>query len=494
MVGNKTDLTQVIRVVNSLENITKTQNSADFLSILQNIPEKLASDLTRGILSIPAFLDDSVSNRALGSIFDRTSDTPINRMLRRIAEVYGVAESIAGTTGTTGLNVPAVMTLAKENEGVLVSRDCHVSVIGGLYLSGAKPIYLIPPFHQELGVLLPPSVEEIREILELNSEIQGIVLTMPTYHGLMGNVNAIVAECHARGKIVMVDEAHGPHLHFLSGLNFPIAAEDAGADLVTQSTHKVLSALNQGSLLHFNNPHLLREYEKYQAMGFQSTSFSYPILLSIEQAIDQMVTSGEVLWSHAKELAIWFRERLSFLPGIKIIDEEIIDGHRVIGLDQTRVTINVRDTCYSGYQIEDYLFSRGIIVEMATSDVVLFLISPSVSGKQLNFTLNALKKLIRKRVYENQTEVFKPPSIPTQVFSPRQTIMLTKRKRIPKDQAIGLISGETIGCYPPGQAIFVAGERITEEGIDYLTRAVKAGGHLKRVQDDHFRTIEVINE
>ncbi|NUQ73392.1 MAG: hypothetical protein HUU21_07540 [Polyangiaceae bacterium] len=484
----------VSRASEKLRTAADVLSSAEVRFALKSVRDAEAKDLTREILRIIAFTDDSISNPSIGSLFERAGGGPLNAMRANIATAYGVVESIAGTTGTTGLNVPAVMTLAGEGEAIAVARDCHVSVHSGICLSGARPVYIEPPFDRELGLLLPPTPGEVRAVLEANPDVRAIVVTLPTYHGLMGDITGIVAECRRRGVLVMVDEAHGPHFHFLRGLGFPLSAEDAGADLITQSTHKVLSALNQGSLLHFNRKELVTRYEEMQALGFQSTSFSYPILISIEHAVGQMVNDGERLWGQALKLAEELRRGASSLPGVRVVDERIVDGSRVVGLDPTRVTLNVRDAGLTGYEVGRRLLGEGILVEMATPDVVLFLVGIAEKREQIAATLGALARAFVGGAKARTAAAFEPPRSPEQVLTPRQAMMNTFRERLPKAEAIGRISAETIGCYPPGQAIFVAGERLTADGVRYLTQAVEAGGHLKRVQDDDFQTIEVVRE
>lgn len=482
------------RISKTLQKAWELLCSPEFEVALEDVSDSDASELRRAILRLTAYFDDSISNPDLGSLFDRTDENPLNIMRASIASAYNVKETIPGTTGTTGLNVPAVMALAGEDQELAIGRDCHVSVIAGLCLSGAKPVYLTPPFDAELGVLLPPTPKEVSNLLNAHPNIRALVVTMPTYHGLMGDVEGVVNECHRRGVLVMVDEAHGPHYHFLRPLGFPVAAEDAGADIISQSTHKVLSALNQGSLLHFNNADILLRYERFQSLGFQSTSFSYPILLSIENAIEQILSQGEAQWTRAFELARRLRDGASALPGVRILDEGVVDGCRVMGLDPTRVTLNLRGTGITGYQASDRLLRRKILVEMASPDVILFLVGPGTTEKQVSVTLKALEESLNMENESYQTNAFVPPDIPEQVLTPRSATIATNRERVPKGRAVGRICAETIGCYPPGQAIFVAGERVTQEGVEYLTRAVDSGAHLKRVQDDHFQTIEVVIE
>ncbi len=461
---------------------------------LRSVTERDAAALRRAILRLTAFLDDSISNPHLGSLFDRTASDPLNALADALASAYGVAKTYPGTTGTTGLNAPAVMTLAGEGESIAVARDCHVSVIGGLCLSGAEPLYLTPPFDADRGVMLPPTAAEVAALLDGHPAVRALVVTMPTYHGLMGDVAGIVRECHRRGVRVMVDEAHGPHFRFLRTIGFPLCAEDAGADVVTQSTHKVLSALNQASLLHFNDAGLARRYEECQAMGFQSTSFSYPLLLSIEQAIEQMTDGGAARWRDAAALARRLRDGARGIAGVTVLDETVVDGERVMGVDPTRVTLNLRATGHSGYAVSDAITRRGALVEMVTADVVLFLVSPSVTAAQVDATLDDLRAVLREPASAHRGPRLTTPPLPERVMSPRRAVMSLSRERVPRRAAIGRVCAETIGAYPPGQAIFVAGERVHAEGVDYLERVVAAGGHLKRVQDDHFETIEVVRE
>ena len=300
-------------------------------------------------------------------------------------------------------------------------------------------------------------------------------------------------ECRVRGVVLMVDEAHGPHFRFLRRLGFPLSAEEAGADLVTQSTHKVLAALNQGSLLHLNNFSLIRRYEESQALGPVSTSFSYLILMSIEHAVHQIVTRGEEMWGKAVASPAGYGPRPRRSPASSSRRADRRRASRDPSRDRPRSDAGYPQrpgSGLSGNEVAHHLLEQGDLVELATPDVVLFLVSPGVNEAQVEGTLRALRDLKRRK--PSGEPPFLPPPLPPQVLTPRQAIMCSARVRLPLRDAIGEVSAETIGCYPPGQAILVAGERVTEEAVRYLKRAVEAGGHLKRVQDDNFQTIEVL--
>lgn len=461
---------------------------------LQWVSESVANELRGGVLSISGTLDDSVSNKDLGTLFDLRSPSPLNAMRANLARAYGVMESVPGTNGTTALNVPAVMTLAREGEEIGICRDAHISAPAGIVLSGARPVYIQPVYDEELGVLLPPTASEVDVFLQTHPRVKSLWLTLPTYHGVQGDIDGIVQVSRRHGVRIAIDEAHGPHLKHLRDLNFPRSAEAACADLITQSTHKVMSALNQGSIIHFNDSELLRRYEEMQSMGFVSTSFSFLILASIEHAVNQMVACGTEIWAPAVRLARRLREEAGAMPGIRVLDESAIDGVRVTGIDPTRVTLNVVGTGLSGFAIEERIYRMGGVTEMATPEVVLFLVSPGISKAQIDGTVEALRYALQDAPGCGRALPFTPPPIPRQALTPRQATMHSRRERVSVREAIGRVSGETICCYPPGQAIVVAGEVISQEAVEYLSHAVRAGAHLKRVRDDNFKTWEVVGE
>lgn len=487
-----TSLVALSHVTDHLDRAARFLRSPAALQEAATMEPEDAGALVASLLQLAGYLDDSVSTDPLGSLFDRTTASPVNHMRAAIAAAYRVPDVMLGTTGTSALNAAVMMTLGREGHPILVGRDSHVSINAGVVQSGARPLYYAPPFHDDAGVLLPAHPADIEPILDAHRDITSVVITYPTYHGLAGDLDGIVSLCHGRGVRVFVDEAHGPHLAFLRELGFPLAAEAIGADVVTQSTHKVLSALNQASLVLFNDPDLLPRYEECQAFAYQSTSFSYLLLASLEFAIHQMQDRGVDLWRGAVERADALRERAARIEGVRPMGREIIDNQRVLGLDPTRVTLDVRGTGLTGYQVSDALSQHGIVTELASPDVVLFLFSPAVPDDAVDRIGNAIENIAAGRRAPVTRAPLVPPRVPEQVLTPREAYNRHLRVRLPREQAIGRISAETIGAYPPGQAVIVAGERITAEAVDYLVRVVAEGGHLKRVADDHFRTIQVI--
>ena len=199
-------------------------------------------------------LDSSVSDETLGSVFRPWDDHPIGDVNRRIAAAYSVDRAFVTTNGTTSANVLCCFTLLQPGDHVLVERDCHISVLQAISLIGARPIWITPAFDPSLGIPLATTPETVRDAIRLESRAKAAILTSPKYFGVVGQLSKVIAACHESGLLVLVDEAHGATFPFHPALPTPAAA--AGADLVTQSTHKTTEALSQGSVVLINNPGL----------------------------------------------------------------------------------------------------------------------------------------------------------------------------------------------------------------------------------------------
>ena len=220
-----------------------------------------------------------------------------------------------------------------------------------------------------LGLWLGPTLADVRAALD-REHIDCILLTSPNYFGIVGELAEIVGLAHARGVPVIVDAAHAPHFHFCKDL--PPGGEDVGADCVTQSTHKVATALSQGSLLLINRESLIEPlYEHVNDLGFVSTSFSYPILASIELGVTQLVEEGDAMWGEAIARANAFRETCRTMPGVRCFGDEHggVAGFR--HFDPTRVTLDVSETGHTGFDIAARLNRLRIYPERATLQHVI---------------------------------------------------------------------------------------------------------------------------
>lgn len=434
-------------------------------------------------------LDHSTSIGDLGSLFVWHGDKPVQQLKRHLADAYGAVWSFPSTHGTTILNILALLTACPAGGRVLINRDAHKSVTAAMIQGGLHPVYLIPEYDAELGLSLGPTLAGVREALS-RERVDCVFLTSPNYFGMVGEIGPIIALAHERGLPVVVDAAHAPHFHFCEAM--PRGAEDLGADLVTQSTHKVASALAQGSLLLVGNESFIEPlYEHVNELGLVSTSFSYPILASLELGIRQLVEDGETLWATALTRAQVFRNACRNLPDITCFGREHAGKPGFQDMDATRVTLDVSRTGLTGFEVERQLNRERIYPEMATVQHVLFLVTPGSTDCDLHFAYQALKRICEQSRHTAGVTMPPPPSLPEMAVIPR-VAKFSPRRAVSLDAAIGRVSGETVATYPPGAPVLAAGEVVSAEIIDYL-RCMKANGAvLKGASDPSFQTLKVL--
>jgi len=371
-----------------------------------------------------------------------------------------------------------------------VNRDAHSSVTAAMIHGGFYPTYVVPAYDAELGLWMGPTVESIRAALD-REHVDCILLTSPSYFGIVGELDEIIRLAHGRNIPVIVDAAHAPHFHFCKDL--PPGAEDLGADFVTQSTHKVATALSQGSLLLVNNEQLIDPlYEHVNDLGFVSTSFSYPILASIELGIRQLLVDGERLWSAAIERADAFRSACQRLDGVACFGGERSGSPGFRHFDPTRITLDVSHAGLSGFEVAAALAEQRIYPEMATLQHVLFLLTPGTTAADVVRVTRALEGILADGRRGAKFVAPPPPPLPRMAVIPRAAKFAPKHP-VHLREAVGKISGETVATYPPGAPIVAAGEVISWEAIEYLRCMKRNGAVLRGASDPEFQTMKVLS-
>ena len=483
----------------------------DFRSTSATLPDR-NDDLDRLLLVMRELrgvlhLDHSVSIPHLGSPFirDRTSTDGIQRFMNTVALIRGVHDVWPGANGTTALNNLAVATVAHPGDRVLCDRQSHASLYAAMIRLGLQPSYVCPDYDPALGIAPGISPATLEEALN-RASFSAVFLTYPAYFGSGPDIRELVSVAKAHfgptggPPAVVVDEAHGAYLHFHPDL--PAPAETSEADIVVMSTHKTLGALSQGSLALLCNPKFVeRWYECVNALGDVSTSFSYPILTSVDLAEFQMVIQGRELLERAIALAVRLRSEIEDL-GLTCLGLPKPSLPSFAVLDPLRVAVDISATGMSGYAVEAELAHRfGIYAEMATVRYVLFLLTPFdgadplLRGDVVGNIAGGLASLVREHGLDHAAAAMPaPPRVPAYAVSPRDAFFARTRVRVPVAQAVGRVSAETIGCYPPGSSIVVAGEVITAEVVDYLSKMRGIGATLKGATDADFDTILTVQE
>ena len=420
------------------------------------------------------------------------------------AEAWGADNSFFLINGSTSGNQCMMMTAVNPGDKIAVPRNSHKSMLGGLVMSGAEPIYMLPEVDRELRMDHCVTPETVTRTLQENPDVAAVYIVSPTYYGVAADLAAIERIVHAAGKPLLVDEAWGPHFHFHPDL--PLSATAAGADLSINSTHKMLSAFSQCAMLHQKGERVRLDRLKAVLKMFLSTSPNLPMVASLDVARKQMATEGEALLSGAIELASEMRRRLNAIEGIYCFGEEMRGRPGIFDVDPTKITVTVRGLGYTGYEASEILRRRyNIQVELADLFNVVALITIGTPAEAAERFVNAFEEMAH---VDRKLDMFAPsgileqrlkrgnfaiPPVPPMRMRPREAF-LADTEFVKFRESAGRICAETLTPYPPGIPVIAPGEEITPASIDYLRLELKAGVRIQGPYDDELRVIRVVKE
>jgi lysine decarboxylase len=418
------------------------------------------------------------------------------------AEAYGADHTFFLINGSTSGNQCMMMTALNPGEKVAVPRNSHKSMFGGLVMSGAHPIYMQPAVDQEMHMDNSVTPETIERTLDEHPDLKAVYVVSPTYYGVAADLVSIARIAHERGKLLLVDEAWGPHFKFHPAL--PISATEAGADLSINSTHKMLSAFSQCAMLHQIGDRVRLDRLKAVLKMFLSTSPNLPMVASLDVARMQMATEGPALLSRTIALAQETRRRLNEIEGLYCFGEEIQGREGVHDLDPTKVTVRVTGLGYTGYEASNILRRRyNIQVELADLFNVVALFTIGTSPEAAERFIYAFEELAREDrpldmyspsgvlAQRLKRGTYKLPKIPPMRMLPRDAF-LADTEFVPFKASAGRICAETLSPYPPGIPVISPGEEIEEELIDYIRLEQKAGVRIQGPYDDELKVIRVV--
>jgi len=418
------------------------------------------------------------------------------------ADAYGADRTYFLINGSTSGNQCMMMTAVNPGEKIAVPRNSHKSMLGGLVMSGALPVYMQPEVDESLHMDHCVTVETVERTLREHPDLAAVYVVSPTYYGVAADLESIARVVHDAGKVLLVDEAWGPHFHFHPAL--PVSATRAGADLCINSTHKMLSAFSQCAMLHQTGPRVRIDRLESVLKMFLSTSPNLPMVASLDVARKQMAVDGPALLSRAIALAERTRERLNAIPGVYCFGEELQGRPGIFDLDPTKVTVTVKELGYTGYEASEILRRRyNVQVELADlfNVVALFTIGTSeaaadrfvegvfeLAREDRAIDIFSPSGILERRV---KTGSYKLPKIPPMRMLPREAF-LAPAESVRFKASAGRICAETISPYPPGIPVIAPGEEITPEIIDYLSLELKAGVRMQGPFDRELRTIRVV--
>ena len=401
------------------------------------------------------------------------------------AQAFGARRTFFATNGTSTANKVIFQTLLAPGEKLLLDRNCHKSVHHGVVLSGAHPIYLDSALNRKYGLYGPVPKKTVLAAIRRHPDAEALILTSCTYDGLRYDLKPIIEAAHARNIKVIIDEAWYGFARFHP--EFRPTALESGADYATQSTHKVLSAFSQASMIHVNDPdfreHLFRENFNMHT----STSPQYGLIASLDVARKQAVMEGYKLLSRTLALAKELRAQINSTGVFRSLElEDLLPEelrHDGIRLDPTKVTVDISGCGYTVDDLQKVLFERfNIQTEKSTFNTLTLLVTLGTTRSKVSRLYDAFMRIAREQ--RAPRRLVRTPEIPAftklrylprdayycggelaPVFDEKERVNRALARRVCADQIVP---------YPPGIPVLVPGQIITREIAEYLASLLRS--------------------
>jgi arginine/lysine/ornithine decarboxylase len=450
------------------------------------------SPLLTDLIGKDVFRADLTELAELDNLF--TPQSVILAAQELAAEAFGAEKTWFLVNGSTCGIEAAILATCRMGEKIILPRNVHSSVISGLILSGAIPIFINPVYNSDLDIAYSITPEALKAALVQHPDTKAVLIVYPTYNGICGNLPAFVHLTHQYNIPLIVDEAHGAHFHFHSQL--PISALTAGADLTVQSIHKTLGAMTQASMLHFQGKRIDIDRVNKALQLVQSTSPSFILLASLDAARQQMAIHGEKLISQTLELAEEARIKINQIPGLStpLINSKKSPGF--MDLDQTRLTVNVSKIKFTGFASEEILDKKfHVTPEFSSWQNLTFIISLGNTKADIQKLIQGLNNLTHVIPLTSECQpcnnINDAMIASIMSISPREAFFANSEV-IPIAETQERICAEIICPYPPGIPVLMPGEIITKSALEYLQEIQNMGGFISGCADETLQTVKVV--
>ncbi len=410
------------------------------------------------------------------------------------AEAFGADYTFFSVQGTSGAIMTMVMSVCNHGDKIIIPRNVHKSILSAIIFAGATPIFIHPEMDQRIGIAHGITTRSVKKALEAHPDAKAVLVINPTYYGVAANLKEIVDTVHAYYIPVLVDEAHGVHIHFHDKL--PLSAMQAGADMAATSMHKLGGSLTQSSILNVRKGLVNSHRVQTVISMLTTTSTSYILLASLDTARRNLAINGKEQLDHTITLANYLRKSINEIDGLTCPGEEILGTEATYDFDPTKILVSVKELGITGHEVETWLRKHyNIEVELSDLYNILCLITLGDSYENADKLILALKELSLKHINNgkiNNVEVYLP-SIPDLAVSPRDAFY-AETDIVAIDQSIGHVIAEFVMVYPPGIPILLPGEIITKENIDYIKHNMNVGLPVQGPEDETIQTLKIVKE
>jgi len=480
----------------------------------------------------PRDLSEALGERLLSAdmgIANGLDDTQESGGLLRAAEdlaarAWGAERAFFVPNGSSGGLQVLVLAAAGPGEKVIVPRNAHKSLLSGLILSGAWPVFVEPTVDETWQIAVNVPLERFAAAIAAHPDARAVFVTSPSYNGFCADVAGLAAAAHGAGLPLVVDQAWGAHLRFSTAL--PVDAMAAGADAAVISVHKLLSGLSQASVVLARGERLDGDRLRTMVAMLRTTSPLVPIYLSIDAARRQMVVGGEALWGEALRLAALARARLAAIPGMAVLGADAARQPGSVDFDPVRLTFSAVEAGLSGYELEHRLRAEqavaieaadphNVVVNVTSGDspasidrlvaacaAVIAVIAAAAAGREPGddrapVAVSGAGRTGRRAGDDRGATVASgltpglAPRFGRQLCSPREAFF-GAADALPLAACVGRVSAEMVVPYPPGIPVLGPGEEVTAETAAYVAQAAARGLLIHGPRDVSLATLRVV--
>ncbi len=426
----------------------------------------------------------------------------------KLRKLYHSIKSYYLINGSTGGILSAIGALAKPGDRIMIARNCHKSVYHAVKIFSLKTEYVYPEV-MECGIQGKIDPIEVERVFQKYPEINLVVVTSPTYDGIVSDIAKIVEIAHQYHAYCIVDEAHGAHFSFSSF--FPESAVNDHADLVIQSLHKTLPSFTQTAVLHIASDRIdSRKVEEMLGI-FQSSSPSYVLMAGIDRCMEMLERDGKQLFEQYEKRLIQFYQACKKLKYLHVLTEKDYEAYDVPAVDRSKIIIDTGNAPIDGVQLYQLLLHKyHLQMEMYSAHYVLAI--TSIMDTQDGFdrlaqalleTDQDMDRLMQQKGLSAEHPEAK--SVYAQEFLKKAYAERGKVMEISEasyynieetlvSDSIGKVCAEYIYLYPPGIPMIVPGERISEELLTILAQGQKIGLHIQGMTDKQHQKILTVKD
>ncbi len=408
----------------------------------------------------------------------------LKELQEKAAAVYGSEETHYLINGSTAGLLAAVSGCTSYGGTLLMARNSHKASYHGALLKNLNTVYVYPSGTGEgiNGQILP---EDVEKALQDHRDVEAVLITSPTYDGIVSDVRAIARIVHSYGIPLIVDEAHGAHFPFSE--YFPEDSIRCGADVVIHSLHKTLPSLTQTAMLHMNGKLADREKIRKYLTVYQSSSPSYVLMASLDQCMEWAESHPEAFENFYQEL-LSCRGRLSEMKHLKLLE--------LPGMDLSKILVSVGNTGMNGQELDHLLRSKyHVELEMACSSYICAITTVADTKESLNRFAEALLS-IDQEIGQRRPEAFdrtqkeEDTVLPAEVVCSFRQAEEGEKEELSLWEAEGRVSGDFVTLYPPGIPILAPGEAVSKEILERILRYEKQGLEIHGISEGRMKVLQ----